>query len=87
VPVALTVFTFVFFPFGSDLMKTPYRDSTTHVIFDLLDDSYIEKRAAVACFCSCKTDIHAVHGNNVGTAPQVLVLPLNDSGKISPYPA
>ncbi len=28
------------------------------------------RRAAMTGFCSCKTGIHAIHGNNLGTAAQ-----------------
>jgi hypothetical protein len=103
-------------------LKTPYRDGTTHVIFEPLDfiarlvalvpkprfnltrfhgvfapnsahrarvtpakrgkgnkartadapedATPAERRAAMAGFCSCKTGIHAIHGNNLGTAPE-----------------
>ena len=101
-------------------LKTPYRDGTTHVIFEPLDfiarlvalvpkprvnltrfhgvfapnsahrarvtpgkrgkgnkanaaattedTTPPERRAAMAGFCSCKTGIHAIHGNNLGAA-------------------
>ena len=29
-----------------------------------------ERHAAMTGFCSCKTGIHAIHGNNLGTTPQ-----------------
>ena len=99
-------------------LKTPYRDGTTHVIFEPLDfiarlaalvpkprvnltrfhgvfapnskyralvtppkrgkgnkakaadetqePTPVERRAAMTGFCSCKTGIHAIHGNNLG---------------------
>jgi len=34
------------------------------------DQSPFEQRAAMTGFCSCKTGIHAVHGNILGTAPE-----------------
>ena len=101
-------------------LKTPYRDGTTHVIFEPLDfiarlvalvpkpranltrfhgvfasnsahrarvtpakrgkgnkasaspapedPTPAERRAAMTGFCSCKTGIHAIHGNNLGAA-------------------
>ena len=101
-------------------LKTPYRDGTTHVIFEPLDfiarlaalvpkprvnltrfhgvfapnskhrawvtpakrgkgnkaktpnqpehSTPAERRAAMTGFCSCKTGIHAFHGNNLGAA-------------------
>ena len=103
-------------------LKTPYRDGTTHVIFEPLDfiarlaslvpkprvnltrfhgvfapnshhrvtitpakrgkgarqqattesddRSPMERHIAMAGFCSCKTGIHAIHGNNLGTKAQ-----------------
>ena len=32
-----------------------------------------QRRAAMAGFCSCKTGIHAIHGNNLGAAPEAHV--------------
>ena len=32
-----------------------------------------ERRASMAGFCSCKTGIHAIHGNNVGAAPEARI--------------
>ena len=29
-----------------------------------------QRHAAMTGFCSCKADIHAIHGNNLGTTPQ-----------------
>jgi len=29
-----------------------------------------QRRVAMAGFCSCKTGIHAIHGNNLGATPQ-----------------
>ena len=106
-------------------LKTPYRDGTTHVIFEPLDfiarlvalvakprvnltrfhgvfapnsahrarvtpakrgkgnkasashapedPTPAERRAAMAGFCSCKTGIHAIHGNNLGAALEACV--------------
>jgi hypothetical protein len=30
----------------------------------------VQRHAAMTGFCSCKTGIHAIHGNNLGPAPQ-----------------
>ena len=106
-------------------LKTPYRDGTTHIIFEPMDfiarlvalvpkprvnltrfhgvfapnsahraqvtpskrgkgkkastadatdaPAPVERRAAMAGFCSCKTGIHAFHGNNLGAAPEARV--------------
>jgi len=106
-------------------LKTPYRDGTTHVIFEPLefiarlvalvpkprvnltrfhgvfapnsahraqvtptkrgkgnkarmadaveDTTPAERRAAMAGFCSCKTGIHAIHGNNLGAASEASI--------------
>ena len=32
-----------------------------------------QRRAAMTGFCSCKAGIHALHGNNLGTAPQARI--------------
>ena len=37
------------------------------------DTTPAERRAAMAGFCSCKTDIHAIHGNNLGAASEASI--------------
>jgi hypothetical protein len=32
-----------------------------------------EHRASMTGFCSCKTGIHAIHGNNLDTAPEARI--------------
>jgi hypothetical protein len=56
---------------GGSSSQTQSAGQSTPATAELLDDkSYIEKRAAMVGFCSCKADIHAVHGNNLGATPQ-----------------
>ena len=44
-----------------------------------------ERRAAMAGFCSCKTGIHPIHGNNLGTALETGVQQIEESGKGEPH--
>jgi len=37
------------------------------------EDTPAARRSAMAGFCSCKTGIHAIHGNKLATAPQARV--------------
>ncbi len=37
------------------------------------DQTPAERRAAMTGFCSCKTGIHAIHGNNLGATPQACI--------------
>jgi hypothetical protein len=40
---------------------------------DEADQTPAEKRASMAGFCSCKTGIHAFHGNNLGQAIEACI--------------
>jgi len=45
-----------------------------HVVSDEIEEhTPAARRAAMTGFCSCKTGIHAIHGNNLGAAPQARV--------------
>jgi len=40
---------------------------------DEADQTPAEKRASMAGFCSCKTGIHSIHGNNLGKAIEACI--------------